>query len=63
MKKEMKVRRMKYLVSKNLTPRKFAESIGVDAGTVYPWLRGDREPRNKYLEAVLAVHPEWPHKA
>jgi hypothetical protein len=59
----IKARRVQWLARKGLTKRQFAEATGHDTGTVHTWFRHGRTPRRLYLDAVLAVFPDWPHKA
>lgn len=60
MTKAMIPRRQAWLRRNNLTVRKFAEAVGQDFGTAYKWFQSGRTPRRLYLDAVLAVFPDWP---
>lgn len=59
----IKAERAKWLEKKGLKIRQFAEKTGQKFGTAFKWQTSGRTPRRLYLDAVLAVFPDWPHKA
>jgi transposase len=59
----IKSERTKWLKANGITLSQFSERIQVQFGTVYKWQTTGRTPRKLYLNAVLAVYPDWPHKA
>ena len=53
-------KRKKWLADKGLSIRQFAESTGNDYGTAFKWFDEARNPRRKYLDAVLVIYPDFP---
>ena len=53
-------KRKKWLADKGLSIRQFAEFTGNDYGTAFKWFDEARNPRRKYLDAVLGIYPDFP---
>lgn len=61
--KSIKAERAKWLANKKLTLPQFAKATGQEFGTIFKWFDSGRTPRRLYLDAVLAIYPDWPHRA
>ncbi len=57
--KTLKSQRKAWLGTRKI--RNVADATGLEYGTAYKIINSNRIPRKKYLEAIIAVYPDFPH--